>query len=104
VRVHGIDAHGQHAAALRVNLVNQLLPDGRPEAFGQTHRFAELSVVLVQPGVFPARGRVLVVAGGVDAVVSGAEAARVAVEPGAVRVEDDLAPLSPRMWHGLPLV
>lgn len=95
------DANSEYGVRLRIDLIkNCLANDGPQRRCEFDRRTADSSRVVVQCGMFALRWRMFVVAATVYLVLSAAEPTRVAREPCAVGVEDDVVPALTRSWHG----
>src|SRR4051794_11524016 len=82
----------------RAHLQNELSEDEDADFLIESHRgTGALLVVSTQSRVLGDRWSMLVIPAGVDAVFARTEAALVTVQPGAARVEDDVAPALPRL-------
>ena len=90
----------EHAKTLRLKMTHDLTSDDC--AFAATNvdfAAAAIFVVLVQLPMFPCRRRMAVVTGGMDAMFSSAKASWVPMQPGAMRVDDDMMPEPRALGH-----
>src|SRR5687768_16983167 len=91
---------GDDPEAQAAHLAHELPKDRRADLQAKAHCASGLPLVVrAQPGVLARRGRVPVIARGVNAMSAASKSATVAVQPGATRVDDDVDPATAQTGH-----